>query len=312
MRLTAQRKELELEGDAFGELPESQDILDDSFTLQQRMVEDGYLFLRGVLDRAQVVEARRECVRRLAEAGRLEPGTDPMLAIPRRSGEGSYFWAELAEGNAPLLGVLYSGPMMAIFERLLGGSVRHYDFTWMRAVTPGGGTAPHCDVVYMGRGTKNLYTAWTPLGDIPRTIGGLIVLEGSHKRQDVTGSYLSQDVDSYCENGPAADDVRTGKIHWEHPETHAPWDGAFSHDPPALRQQLGGRWLTADYAMGDVLIFSMTTVHASLDNQGDTIRLSSDTRYQRTDEPIDERWIKGPHGEKPIAHGLAAKRGRIC
>ena len=56
----------------------------------------------------------------------------------------------------------------------------------------------------------------------------------------------------------------------------------------------------------------MATLHASLDNQGDTIRLSSDTRYQRADEPIDERWITGPHGEKPIAHGLAAKRGRIC
>lgn len=312
MKLISQKKELELTGDAFGELRESQDVLDDSGALRQRMADDGYLFLRGVLDRAQVIEARRECVRRLAEAGRLEPGTDPMLAIPRRSGEGSYFWAELAEGNGPLLDVLYSGPMMAIFERLLGGTVRHYDFTWMRAVTPGGGTAPHCDVVYMGRGTKNLYTAWTPLGDIPRSVGGLIVLEGSHKRQDITGSYLAQDVDSYCENGPAADDVRTGKIHWEHPETHAPWDGAFSHDPPALRRQLGGRWLTADYAMGDVLIFSMATVHASLDNQGDTVRLSSDTRYQRADEPVDERWINGPHGEKPIAHGLAAKRGRIC
>ncbi|MBB6052713.1 phytanoyl-CoA dioxygenase family protein [Armatimonas rosea] len=312
MTLTAQRKELELTGDTFGELRESNDILLDGPALQQRMADDGYLFFRGALSRSGVTEARRECVRRLAEAGRLEPGTDLMDAIPRREGTGSYFWAELAEGNAPLREVLYSGPMMAIFERLLGGTVRHYDFTWMRAVTPGGGTAPHCDVVYMGRGTKNLYTAWTPLGDIPRSVGGLIVLEGSHKRHDITGSYLAQDVDSYCENGPVAEEVRTGKIHWEHPETHAPWDGAFSHDPPALRKQLGGRWLTADYAMGDVLIFSMATLHASLDNQGDTIRLSSDTRYQRADEPIDERWITGPQGEKPIAHGLAAKRGRIC
>ena len=235
-----------------------------------------------------------------------------MDAIPRRGGEGSYFWADLAEGNVPLLEVLYSGPMITIFQHLLGGPVLHYDFTWMRAVTPGGGTAPHCDKVYMGRGTPKLFTAWTPLGDIPRTVGGLIVLEGSHRRLDITGAYLAQDVDSYCENGPAAEAVRTGAMHWEHPETHEPWDGAFSHDPPALRQQLGGRWLTADYRMGDVLIFSMATIHASLDNQGNTIRLSSDTRYQCADEPVDERWMKGPSGEKPIAHGLAAKRGRIC
>jgi ectoine hydroxylase-related dioxygenase (phytanoyl-CoA dioxygenase family) len=66
--------------------------------------------------------------------------------------------------------------------------------------------------------------------------------------------------------------------------------------------------LTADYRMGDVLIFSIKTVHASLDNGSDRIRLSSDTRYQRADEPADERWI----GERPITHSLAAKRGRIC
>ena len=312
MKLTCQQKELLITKEAFGELHDSTAILHDGPAMQQCMADDGYLFLRGALNRDQVRDARRECVRRLVEAGRIEPGTDPMDAVPRRGVEGSYFQAELAEDNGPLLEVLYDGAMMEIFERLLGGPVRHYDFTWMRAVTPGGGTAPHCDRVYMGRGTANLFTAWTPLGDIPRSIGGLILLEGSHQRQDITGNYLAQDVDSYCENGPVAGDVRTGKIHWEHPETHAPWDGAFSHDPLALRQQFGGRWLTADYQMGDLLIFSMATIHASLDNQGDTIRLSSDTRYQRADEPVDERWVNGPEGEKPIAHGLAAKRGRIC
>ena len=71
---------------------------------------------------------------------------------------------------------------------------------------------------------------------------------------------------------------------------------------------MGGRWLTADYQAGDLLIFSIRTVHASLDNGSDRIRLSSDTRYQRADEPADERWI----GDAPIAHGRAAKRGRIC
>lgn len=312
MTLTARHKTLDLDPAAFGELQESNDILNDGAALRARMGEEGYLFFRDVLDRKTVIEARRECVQRLVEAGRIEPGTDPMDAIPRRGGEASYFWADLADNNQPLLEVLYAGPMMALFTRLLNGPVRHYDFTWMRAVSPGNGTAPHCDVVYMGRGTKNLLTAWTPLGDIPLSVGGLIVLEGSHRRTDVMGDYLQQDVDSYCSNGPAAEAVRSGKMHWEHPETHEPWDGAFSHDPPALRETLGGRWLTTDFRMGDVLLFSMATLHASLDNQGDTIRLSSDTRYQRADEPLDNRWINGPNGEAPIAHGLAAKQGRIC
>ena len=76
--------------------------------------------------------------------------------------------------------------------------------------------------------------------------------------------------------------------------------------PP--EKKLGGRWLTTDYQLGDVLVFSMYTMHASLDNQTNQFRLSSDTRYQLASEPVDERWI----GETPIGHGVASKRGMIC
>ena len=221
----------------------------------------------------------------------------------------------LAEGNDPLLRLLYDGEMIALFEQLLGESVRPFDFTWLRAVSPGNSTAPHCDKVYMGRGTSDLYTAWTPLGDIPLSTGGLIVLENSHREKEgVLHDYLKQDVDTYCENGPNVEAIQTGKLHWEHWDgSFEAWDGAFSHDPPSLREQFGGRWLTAkEYRAGDVLIFTMATMHASLDNRSDQMRLSSDTRYQRASEPVDERWINGPNGERPIAHGLAGKRGKIC
>jgi len=57
-----------------------------------------------------------------------------------------------------------------------------------------------------------------------------------------------------------------------------------------------------------VLIFSMYTMHASLDNQTNRVRISTDTRYQLAADPIDGRWI----GETPIAHGEEAKIGMIC
>ncbi len=309
LRLTARKRELDLSPDAFGELRASDDLVHDADALQARMAEDGYLFLPGCLDHDEALDARRVIVERLSQAGVLEPGTDPMEAVAAKNGGGRYFMPELAHGNEPLHRVLYDGPMMAVFARLLGGPVRHFDYTWMRAVSPGGGTAPHCDVVYMGRGTQDLFTAWTPLGNIPRSIGGLIVLENSHKQTERLRDYLRQDVDSYCANGPNAEKVQSGEMHWEHWDgSGEAWDGAIGHDPVALRDELGGRWLTTDYRMGDLLIFSIRTVHASLDNGSDRIRLSSDTRYQRADEPADERWI----GERPITHSLAAKRGRIC
>ncbi|MGQ9789358.1 MAG: hypothetical protein ACUVR7_01685 [Armatimonadota bacterium] len=74
--------------------------------------------------------------------------------------------------------------------------------------------------------------------------------------------------------------------------------GWFSNDPVELVEQFGGRWLTTEFEMGDALIFGMFTMHASLNNVTSSYRLSCDTRYQRADEPADERWI----GENPIGH----------
>jgi hypothetical protein len=75
-----------------------------------------------------------------------------------------------------------------------------------------------------------------------------------------------------------------------------------------LNHRLGGRWLSAEYRQGDILIFGMKTVHASLDNQTRSFRISTDSRYQPASEPIDDRWI----GENPVGHGRGAKRAMIC
>jgi ectoine hydroxylase-related dioxygenase (phytanoyl-CoA dioxygenase family) len=192
--------------------------------------------------------------------------------------------------------------MIELYERFLGEPVRHYDFTWVRAISPGTGTAPHCDHVYMGRGTSELYTAWTPLGDVSYELGGLMVLEKSHLHQPLRENYCRKDVDAFCSNRRGDDweqmggggNIRTG--------------GWLSPHPAKLRNRLGGRWLTTEYRAGDLLTFSTFLVHASLDNRTDHIRLSSDSRYQRASEPADERWI----GPNPIGHGPQAKRGMIC
>ena len=193
--------------------------------------------------------------------------------------------------------LLYEGRMMAFYTRLLGGEVRHFDFTWLRAVTPGQGTAPHCDIVYMGRGTTDLYTAWTPLGDIPREIGGLLVLEGSHKHDRLRLGYGAKDVDAYCTNHG---DIRT---------TGNSGFGALTFNPVRLRERLGGRWLTADFRAGDLLTFSM--FHRPL-QPGQRFGPSAAVfRHALPNWPPsrwDERWV----GEHPIGHGEAARREMIC
>lgn len=309
--LKAQNRDLDTSPEAFGFLRSSATFAGDPDALSARLAEDGYLYLPGYLAREEVTEARQIVLERAQAEGILDTAHPLMDGVLKES-RNPYFRPAYTENNAALMRVLYDGPMIALFETLFGGgAVRHFDYTWLRAVGPGAGTAPHCDVVYMGRGTHELLTAWTPLGDIPLTVGGLIILENSHRRSaEALGDYLQQDVDTYCANGPNAEKVLSGQLNWEHWNgSGEPWDGSISHDPVSLREQLGGRWLTApEYRMGDVLLFTMRTVHASIDNQTRYLRLSTDTRYQPADAPIDERWV----GEKPIAHGLSGKRGKIC
>jgi hypothetical protein len=284
--------------EAFGPLRDSSAIAQDPLALRARMAEDGYLYMPGYLDRAEVLETRAEVLRRIAQDGKLDPIHPVDAAIPVPEGLGSLS-SNLAKDNEPMHRLLYSGRMMDFYRGFLGGPVLHFDFTWVRTIGPGKGTPPHYDVVYMGRGTRNLYTAWTPLGDTSFAMGGLMILENSHKHEKLKQGYGNQDVDAYCSNRKDADKYASGEK-WP-----AGW---LTNNPVRIRENLGGRWLTGEFKAGDLLTFSMYTLHASLDNQSDRLRLSTDTRYQLASEPADERWL----GEDPPGHGPRGKKSMIC
>ncbi len=266
--------------------------------LQDRMAEDGYLFLRDYLDKEEVLAARRHILKQLADEGQLDPSAPLMEGVPNSEAE-LYFQPELGQDNPPLKHLLYApqGRLMRFFSSFLGGEVRHFDFTWLRCISPGLGTPSHCDIVYMGRGTRKLYTAWVPLGDTDFQTGGLIILENSHKNVRLQNTYGQRDVDSYCTNRP---DLPA--------KTDSGRNGWLTEDPNKIRKSLGGRWLTAEYNVGDVIVFCMDLVHGGLDNKSRQLRISSDSRYQLASEPADERWI----GDNPPGHSSAGKRGRIC
>jgi ectoine hydroxylase-related dioxygenase (phytanoyl-CoA dioxygenase family) len=277
-------------------------LLDDVDALRQQMQENGYVYLPGYLGRDRVTAARRVFIDSLQRAGALVPGHDPMDGVIRPGAAVGFTGGRLEtlfENWRPIHDVLYTGPMIAFFERFLDEAVLHYDFTWTRQVNPGPATALHSDVVYMGRGTHELFTAWTPMGDNGFDLGGLIVLEGSNNHDGLAKSYFKQDVDAFCENKPEA---RAWGKSWA-------TAGALRGSANQLRRSLGGqRWVTSDYKMGDVVLFNVYTVHGGTDNRSDRVRLSTDTRYQRASAPADERWI----GANPAAHGASAKRGLIC
>jgi hypothetical protein len=333
--LTSGGRPLDLSPGAFGALRRSDDALGDTRALRRRLREDGYLFLPGYLPRDRVLEARRVLCDELAARGLLDPAAPPERAVARRGGNGPTEYVplgirpstdgdELCRANPVLQEVLYAGRMIELFERLLGGPVMPFSRSWLRAKGPGKGTESHSDIVFMGRGTQDVYTAWTPLGDVDPRLGGLMLLEGSDKNDELRRTYGRTDVDTVCENRydgawAAPDGSRNRPVNGgvavlgedaadaavPLPAGHG---GTLSSDHVTLRARLGGRWLTASYRAGDVLAFGMHLVHASLDNATDRVRLSTDTRYQLASEPADERWV----GPDATGHGPQAARSAIC
>ncbi len=290
MQLTANGRPLVLTPDRFGELRSSDDLLDDPQGLRDAMSEQGYLFFRGLLPRDTVLAARHEILLKYAIIGEVDDrhpvdeaiagdGLGVRQANVRAFSESvrSGHWYRSVTDHERLLGV---------HAALLDGPVRSFDFRWPRFVRPGEGCGFHCDGPYMNRGTDTdrIHSSWIPLGRVRREEGALLLLEGSHRSERLHAGYLRADAD------------RDG-LQW------------LDDDPSVVQEKYGARWLTTDFEPGDVLCFGMHMLHGALDNRSPTgrCRLSSDSRYQRVDEPADPRWngeIEGHGGRRVFYPGL--------
>lgn len=260
------------------DLRESNDIMDKPDALQIRMAEDGYLLIRGLHDKETVLAARHKILEKLAGKEMLAPDTPLMDAVfnpdysePTTTGSmGNIELTQLPEFKA----VVEGEPIMNFFRHFLGGKARTFDFKWLRTAGPGSGSPIHYDIVFMGRGTQNLYSCWTPFGNVSLDMGPIVFCIGSNRFDKVRQTYGQSDVDRDL------------------------IEGHFSNKPIEVIEKFGGYWATTTFSAGDVIIFSMFMMHASLVNTSDRIRITADTRYQLASEAIDERWI----GEKPKGH----------
>jgi hypothetical protein len=252
----------------------------DREALWEHLRRQGYLLLRGALDADQVKAFRRYYFEQLADCGLTRPGSDPAVGLAGEAPVDSASMRNALYGSV-VPGEVYrrfcSQPALRDwYAWLLGGETFLHRRKILRHNRPGHtgiGTATqaHYDLVYLREGTDRVLSSWIPLGDCPVERGGLVYLEGSHHRvmaEESTGRLKR----------PAA---------------------SITADLPALADEYDTRWLVDDFRAGDMLVHSAHIVHASLDNvdPGGVIRLSTDIRYQRRDQPIDWRWQEHWHDQ---------------
>ncbi|MFL6132298.1 MAG: phytanoyl-CoA dioxygenase family protein [Nocardioidaceae bacterium] len=252
----------------------------DREALWSRLRRDGYLLLRRALDPDDVLAFRHYYFQQTRDSGLIADQSDPMLGV---AGDGPVDSARLR--HALFSRVVPGGAYRAFctqpairdwYAWFLGADTFLHRRKILRHTKPfesgiGTATQAHYDLVYLREGTDRVLSSWIPLGSCPVDRGGLVYLEGSHRR------VLREEAEGRLKR-PAA---------------------SITADLPALAVDYDSRWLIADFEAGDMLVHSAHIIHASLDNvdQQGRIRLSTDIRYQRADEPIDWRWQQHWHDQ---------------
>lgn len=271
-------REVDFPGIQLQQLRDSNDVRHDPVALRTRLEEDGFLWLRGLIDRAAVAEARRVILEYMDRQQALVPGEPVLEGVMQRGVKGVNMMGRKGVTADPaVLRVLEAPELFTLFAQLFDEQANTFDYKWLRAVGNEDYTGAHYDVVYMGRGSQRLHTTWIPLGDIPVSQGTLAMCVGSHSApafEKLRQTYGRMDVDR-------------DRI-----------EGWFSTDPLELAEKYGGQWATSDFQMGDVMIFGMYAMHASTTNITDRYRLSCDVRFLPVSDPADERWI----GTQPKGH----------
>ena len=246
---------------------ESNDIRHDADALRARADRDGYLFFRAFVAAEPILEARREIAATLQQAGWIDADTDPFEAITSHPALISGM-----EEHRPVYDSVqrlesfhalgHDTNLFAVISALLGpevllqpGNIARFIFPSKLEYT----TPAHQDYVHI-QGTPDVWTAWLPLGDCPRELGGLSLLPGSHK---------------------------IGVL----PVAKARGAGGLRSDTATIDTE----WISSPFELGDVLFFHSHTVHQGLPNlSGNRLRLSVDYRYQKAYDPVMDRVLE-PH-----------------
>jgi hypothetical protein len=239
---------------------DSTSMLGRPAALASRLVEDGYLLVRGLLPEPEVAAVRDHIVSLARAAGWLLPADGPGLPLADR--RAAAWWPdpgyvavhEQMWRHRDFHALMHTPVLLTLLAGLFGEPVLVHPRKVLRVIHPWCPATPpetgwHQD--YPGiQGSTRTLAVWTPLVPVDPGTGALAVLPGSHRV------------------GPRplrlCNDTMVG---WE-----ADADTSIVH--------------TGHLDPGDVIVFTAFTVHSGSRNAGPRLRISADCRYQPVRDPV--------------------------
>jgi ectoine hydroxylase-related dioxygenase (phytanoyl-CoA dioxygenase family) len=230
---------------------DSTEIIDDGDALSARLKDEGYLFIRGLIPREEVLMVRARLMRIGAEYDWFDKNSPVIDGVVNPDFDSKKFRSTTMSAinrmwcDEHLHRLRSHVNILSLYDRIFKEpALAHPKFTLRQFFPNAPPTISHQDHVHVGG--NEFCSMWVPLGDCPVELGVLAIASKSHR----DGIFKSQ------------------------------FAGMGVTDDPSWS------WVAGPVMAGDVLIFSNTTVHKSLPNLTNHLRLSFDGRYQAASLPI--------------------------
>ncbi|OTA58955.1 hypothetical protein K449DRAFT_436460 [Hypoxylon sp. EC38] len=281
--------------------------------LRQRFERDGYLFLKGLLPRDDVLKAREAYFTLLAPSGVLAPGTLPVDGVFDYSKDKLDFpgmvnlirGAGSTDANGRPRGGLFVDlalqahaepwykdkfckhpALQSFIAKFTGWGETTLGLTrsLLRNNTPHNkAIGVHYDQIFLRHGEDTSMTAWVPMGDISLDGGGLIYMENGH----VLGREIEKNFYNLAKETGLTDEEARNAFN-----RNMMGGGLLAEGPREFGETYARRWLVTEYEAGDVVLHTPYTIHASTINKDpkNIIRLGTDLRFVDSSRPYDTRW----------------------
>jgi ectoine hydroxylase-related dioxygenase (phytanoyl-CoA dioxygenase family) len=227
-----------------GLLTDSTSLIGNAEALRRRYDEDGALYLRGVVDPELIGWAHQKYRGVLA----AEELIDPANEAPVWTGKPTSKWRPCdALGTSVWHEIIKQPKLNAIMRDVFDADPVWIPIAAHRSALPTGPIKEDQDI-FAGRHQDGFYNegmlftiCWMPIRDVNIDRGSFAVAPGTHKRGSLHDTTLKN-------NAIPASSI-----------------------PPEA-------WRTANFCVGDVLIFNYLTAHTALPNPSNEIRMSLDVR----------------------------------